>query len=628
VTVVLFGETLLVVTGFVVVALALGDPLLRAVERATLWSSNSRRELLDPPQVGAVLLAGLGAEAVIGMVLALLGVFSAWSLALCAVAACFFGRSTLDRYVQRSLNVRRPRLAVIDLAGLALAVVLFASVFLASMTPPHGWDELAYHLPQAEIIAMGHLPTTVGGHYFYGNLPQLVEILNAEGIAVSTYLVPHVLNATLLGAFLLFVGGVLRRLYGLRTGIVAVLMILLYEELTRNVATGYIDAATVSLELAAVLSAALALSLRSLEPVGQAALFIGLALASKYSALASFVFLVGLGVAGAFLVRPAIGRALRLVLVTATVVVAVAGYWYLKNWIKFGNPTYPLLFGHRDIDSATYQGLVDAIQQFGPRNVWAFLALPARFADTANAVVLVALVAFPLALLVPKQRTFVRVMSAYCLWYMGYWFFIGSHQLRFFMPAAIAAMLLLAIALVQTPAPAVPAVALLAFTLWFVAYPQIGHGFVRDFPHVAASKLQASRLKYSLGLESETEFLTRQFGCTYRIVRALETRPGRGKVIDNWSQWHDPPVTYYARKHPFKPFTSDSRSASRIQAQLRAQGFAYLYIRPETKRRFAANVDPLVTAYRSGRDEVEAIILRRSRPLLETQGCLLFRLPT
>ena len=574
-----------------------------------------------------MLIAGFGAEALIGMVLGLLGVFSAWTIALCALVSCFFSRSALSRYAQRAIHVRYPRLGIIDLAGLALAIVLYASVFLASMTPPHGWDELAYHLPQAEIIAAGHLPSTVGGHYFYGNLPQLVEVLNAEGISVSTYLVPHVVNAALLGGFLLFVCGVLSRLYGVRAGILSVVLLLLYEELTINVTTGYIDAATVSFELAAVLSAALALSTRSLQPVGHAALFIGFALASKYSALASFIFLVALALMSVSLFRPSARRVLRLALATSAIVVAVTGYWYIKNGIKFGNPTYPLLFGHRDVDEESYQGLLDAIQQFGSRSPWAFLALPARFASASGVLTLMALVTFPLALLVAKHRAFVYVMFTYCVWYMGYWFFVGSHQLRFFMPAAITATLLLAVAIVQAPASVVPAVAVLAFTLSFVVYPQIGHAFVRDFPHIAASKLQASRLKYSLGLETESAFLNRQFGCRYDIIQELEARRAQGKVVDNWSQWHDPPVTYYARRNPFVPFTSDSRNVSRILAELRSQGYGFLYLRPETKERFAKNPDPLVTAYRNGRDEVEAIILRRARPLFRVDSCQVFRLP-
>jgi hypothetical protein len=51
-------------------------------------------------------------------------------------------------------------------------------------------------------------------------------------------------------------------------------------------------------------------------------------------------------------------------------------------------------------------------------------------------------------------------------------------------------------------------------------------------------------------------------------------------------------------------------------------------VRPETKQRFAENPDPLVTAYRTGRDDVEAIVLGRARLLFKIDSCLLFRLPT
>jgi hypothetical protein len=627
-TLVLFCQTLATAAGFLIVALALGSLTVRGVERtiALAAGAQGREAHLLPPQVGTALLAGFGTEALIGTVLGLLGILAAWSLVIVAVIALIVGRTHLSEYICSWLNVRHIHSNALVLAGVAFSLVLYACVFLSAMTPPHGWDELAYHFPQAEIIASGHLPSTVGNHYFYGNLPHLIEVLNAEGLAMSTDLTPHVLNVMLLGAFLLFSFETLRTLYGPLAGILSVVLLLLYEDLTINAATGYIDAATVSFELAALLSAAVAFTTRSLNRVAHSAMFIAFAVAAKYSALSTLAFLLVLAALGALLVRPSLRRLAAVAATAAGLVVVIAGYWYVENLVMFGNPTYPLLFGHKGIDQATYESLVGAIQQFGSRTTWDFLALPARFAYPQGALTFIAIAAAPLSVLVRTHRLFIAVLLSYWIWYMAYWFFAASHQLRFFMPAAIVAMILVAVAAVQLPREVLPALAVLAYVVSFVAYPQIGRTVVLELPEVVKAKIHASRLKYPLGLESQDEFLTRQFGCRYELIRRLDHLGASGNVVDNWSQY-DLPIAHYIRDNRFVPFTSASRDPSEIMSELRRAGLKFLYVRPQTKRGVAENPDPFVKAYREGRDTVEEIILRHSERLMVVGDCFLYRLP-
>jgi hypothetical protein len=625
------AEALLVGAGFLVVALALGGPLALLLERV------ESRILGRPPEcavrplpagLGGALLIGLGAEATLGVVLGLLGILSAPSLLACALGALLVGYGTLRRRLRRVLQPgRRPRDRLAT-AFLAVAVPLYLLRVAAALSPPHEWDEMAYHLPEAELIATsGTLPLTVGEHYFYGNLPKLVEVLHAEAVILSGVDAPHIVHVALLGAFLLFVLGTIASMAGHRAGALAVLLLLLYDQLVWNATTARIDAAVVSFEIAALLSAAVFAGARRPGDAGLAAAFIGFAAAAKYGALATLAFVAILLLAAALVhCRRRLVPVARLAAFLTTILLATAGFWYVKNLVRFGNPTYPLLFGHPGVDEQRYRGLVAAIQAFGPRTVWDFLAFPSRFATPQDFLLLLSLVVSPLAVLVRRHRVVFVALLLHLAWYSAYWFFLGSHQLRFFMPAGVTATILAAVAVTCAPARTLPIAGFVAAFTAFVAFPHVGRTLVLSPHEVGAHKLEASRLPYALGLESREEFLAKKLGCQYRVIRYLERTGRSGNVIDNWSVWHDTPATFYARRNRFVQFTSDSRDPEVVFSELDRAGVRFLYFRPETKRRFAQSTDPEVAAYRAGRDEVEEIVLSRADLLVEIDDCRLYAL--
>jgi hypothetical protein len=93
---------------------------------------------------------------------------------------------------------------------------LFVGRYGAALAPPTAWDELAYHLPEARVLIESHqLPLNLGGHWLYGNLPKLVEVLFAESVAVSDdYALPHLLHLSILAGLLLYAFGTVRTLFG------------------------------------------------------------------------------------------------------------------------------------------------------------------------------------------------------------------------------------------------------------------------------------------------------------------------------------------------------------------------------------------------------------------------------
>lgn len=71
-------------------------------------------------------------------------------------------------------------------------------------------------------------------------------------------------------------------------------------------------------------------------------------MAGKYTELLA-VGLIGLSLLPGLVSAP---RNWRPIIAFALPVVVVAGYWYLKNWILFGNPIYPFLFAHPGLSDA------------------------------------------------------------------------------------------------------------------------------------------------------------------------------------------------------------------------------------------------------------------------------------
>ena len=85
-----------------------------------------------------------------------------------------------------------------------ISLVMVASLYLTALQPPYAYDELAYHFPEAlQIVDSGRAVLNFGGHYFYGNIPKLMEVLFALGITTSGFPMAHLLN------FTFFIGGLI-----------------------------------------------------------------------------------------------------------------------------------------------------------------------------------------------------------------------------------------------------------------------------------------------------------------------------------------------------------------------------------------------------------------------------------
>jgi hypothetical protein len=521
---------------------------------------------------------------------------------------------------------RRDTLALIAGAGLA---ALLVSNYLASMAPPIARDALTYHLPHAHILVSEHvLWLNLGGHPFYGSIPKLIEVIFAEGIALDGDSLAQALHFSLFASFVLFAGGTVARLFGPRAGVFAALALMLYPELTVNAIGSMIDAGVLSFELAGLIAGAAWVYERRSSDAVHAALFAGLAMACKYSAIATVLFLAAVGTVVAVR-RGWPGRRLRTAAFQlGAVVVVAAGFWYLKNLLRTGNPAYPLYFGHHGVTDEHYKGILADVQQFGPRTLGDFVRIPQRFDLARNIAPFLSFFIAPLALFHRAARSFTVVLLGYAAFYLPYWFFIATHQTRFLMPAIAALLILGGIAVDAMLQPRLAAIAAAAgaVALSLVWWPGLPGDLGRDGRPVPGVVSNAGPAKYALGLQSRDEYLTDNFGCQYQVVAWLNSHGGGGNAMDNWSQWHDPNVGYYADGYRFTNVTS-AGSPEADRARLRERNIRFYYIRTSTRARWNGTSDSGEKTWMRERENIDREA-RRGPVVFKSDDCELRRVGT
>ena len=225
---------------------------------------------------------------------------------------------------------------------------LFTYIWLAAAAfvyPPRGVDDLVYHLPAVYQAVQDHrfqiLPLALRKFFafpFTGDMPFL-------WIAALTRSV-HWVGAAQIPFALLAAAAVvaLARRYGLGaraallTGAAFATMPVVVLQATSN----YIDLVVNAWVLAgAVALIEYARAGRRL-PLGLAGLAAGLVIGSKYQAIPLGAALIAIAGGIAAQKDPSRRGRVRTLALVLAIAAASGSYWYVRNWIQFGNPFYPL----------------------------------------------------------------------------------------------------------------------------------------------------------------------------------------------------------------------------------------------------------------------------------------------
>jgi hypothetical protein len=310
----------------------------------------------EPPRLGERLLFGFA----VGVLAFFWGVFLAgvlglygpvfffvWPAVLLAFGAAPAWREArrLRRHLRRfGMRLVTPR-GLVESAAIALLLVGCLAVYLQVLTPVNvGADAVWYHLPVAEhYVAAGKIRPFAEGWY-NGTLPQLASVLytwafQAPGdlffhIALAAHLEFVLFLATLAG-----VGALVRRLAATRLPYAGALMFLFPGFLIYD-SNLIIGADHILAFWAPPLALALLRLGRRFEPREgvMAGLILAGALLTKYQALyflAPAALWVSVLAVRTRRLRPFIAWGLAVAL-------AWSAHW-LKNWIFYGDPLYPML---------------------------------------------------------------------------------------------------------------------------------------------------------------------------------------------------------------------------------------------------------------------------------------------
>jgi hypothetical protein len=608
---------------FALAALALGDGVLALAERV-LGTGSARAPTLT--RFGTSLLAGFGAAACVGVALGLARVFY-WPLLLAAgAAAVALRRSALLGYA-RALSLRGHLLTV---AAATAAAVVFAASWLAALLPPTGYDELAYHLPEAQQVAREHtLHLTTGAFYggehpLFGNLPKLAEVLYAEGVAFGGVELARSLHLLVLGAFLLLAAGVVRELLGAGAAGLGVLLVLLHDELLVNASSGYVDAASASFEAGAVLVAALWLERGGRERLAHVALLAGFALGVKYSAAFTALFLaVTLAVFARRWWSTRAGIAL------GGLAVAAGGFWYLKNLVRLGNPLYPFYLGHEGIGESEHRSLVADVKGFRwDRTPADFLRFPSRRWQLVDALPTFAAVYLtPVAALVPRARRALALLTVYAIGYAAWWYFVSSHQTRFLLAAIVVSLLLLAATACHLQPLSVRIAVLAGAAVVFGSLnPYTVEHAPLTWPAELEQTVRTDEVAVALGLDPVGVRLRNNLGCGIEALWFLHARGERGVVLDHWSRWTLPSLAVYEAGTPLRSLPARDLGDGELQRELDRLGARFLFVNESSKTSALGRTEPHVREATLPHARLERRLLRDAEEIWRDGDCRLYRL--
>ena len=422
-----FGKQLLLTLGTAVAAFIIAKGLFRGSLKLTALEEVA---LLTP--------VGLGVLILLLFTLGILGLLSPTSALACVALLLLSAAWRLKPRPwlagRRALRLRvNPR----KLMLLAAAAALLAPIALAPLAPPHSSDEVRYHLPyalhfveQAAIIPDLHLRYP----FFTLNINLLYSFALMIGDDVTTHYMHFMLG--LLAALNLY--ALALRLTDAVTAFCSALLFLSLPTVLQLAASAYVDLGLACFAFAAVVCLSRCTSSTGPPLVLCAGLLFGIALGSKYLALAYIPLLLAWAHWHSRSWRPA--------LLFLAVAVLVGMPWYAYNAVHTGNPFSPFageIFGYWPWSA---EDMADQFHNFenhhgfgkSPLNL---LMLPHNLMVnhwhfSSPPIPIAAMAVFPSFLLIPWMLPKVRPFAVLLLAALLTWFFSvqGFRYLAAFLP--------------------------------------------------------------------------------------------------------------------------------------------------------------------------------------------------
>jgi hypothetical protein len=334
-----------------VVAMVLVGSVLHRALAMRLLAFDGRRSTVPPiPERDLFLLGLLPGIALVGAIdtyLALFHLFRADVTAALGAGLLIWRRrdtmaifQVLAGFVAELWFALR-RIDAIALVAVWSLAVLLAGLFFLAQIPAETVDVWVFQLPLSISLAdhSGFVYPQMN-HAFYANNPLFFNLLFAQTfLFIDHYIAAVAVNIVIYVGFLLTL-----LTYARRGRALAFLVLLAFVApfFTINAVVPLIDLPRTCFSVLSLVFADRYLREGRGYDIVMSGLLVGAAVAGKYTEL------VTMGLIGLCLL-PRLLRERRTwlhLIGFGSAVLAVASYWYFKNWILLGNPIYPFLFAH------------------------------------------------------------------------------------------------------------------------------------------------------------------------------------------------------------------------------------------------------------------------------------------
>lgn len=233
-------------------------------------------------------------------------------------------------------------------------------LFFHISLPPRFWDEMAYHFYspvrlRQEITWSFESPIILNQYDFYMMLPRTIDTMYVITFALTkTYATAQLLHTLIYLSVILLILTVINKYASKSSVIIFLSFILFYNyEILFSSNSGYIDVASASISLIALISLFKLIKKPNLRNFSTAVFLSAISIGTKYTILSYLVsiwlstliilFITNKTLFKQLLLNLKNRRSETLIHITKLVILSIigGGYWYIKNLLLTGNATYP-----------------------------------------------------------------------------------------------------------------------------------------------------------------------------------------------------------------------------------------------------------------------------------------------
>ncbi len=451
-----------------------------------------------------------------------------------------------------------------------LAVVAFGAAVLGVLAPEMETDALCYHLHLPKLFLRSH---RVGFFPYEINslFPFLMEMLYTLGLGISGVALAKFFHlfTGVLGALAILVFA--RRQVETKFARLSAILYFTTPLVVNQVGTTLIDAGFACFSVLALAATFKWLETKHTSWLILTGIFLGFALSTKYLAaiVAIGIFLLIIWEL-IFKDRSDAKTVVRSVAILTGAAFLFSAYWYLRAYLKFGNPVYPFFYSIFKSGVMNYN-----YNDIGvPKNWLSFILVPwtmtmhpERFEGYAVQIGPGYLALLPSVFFALKKNRYARLLLLFSLFYFICWFFLGQSP-RFLIPVLPILAVLIAIGLAQKMNVDTAG----RVVQWLFLFVLALHAGLALYHY-------RNSFKVALGFESEDHYLARTER-TYEVAKYTNSQLSQDAKIMNADETHlfyfDRPMVreyMYARWTEYDKKVGSPRD---IFDKLKKEGFTHI----------------------------------------------------